>query len=77
MRKKKEVRQPPTVKERNTRAREWLKQHDLFNIAALCRRINYNRGGFAHFEEGHLDLSEEPLQRLEIALSMYGYDSHF
>lgn len=80
MRKKKEVRQPPTVKERNTRAREWLKQHDLFNIAALCRRINYNRGGFAHFEEGHLDLSDDALVRLEAALNPYGYDpylSHF
>lgn len=73
MREKKKFVEPLSTKERNTRARVWLKQHDLFNIAAICRRINYNRGAFAHFEEGHLDLSEAVLQRLEDLLDPYGY----
>lgn len=67
---------PLTLEQRNAYAREWLKQHDLFNIAALCRRINYNRGAFSRFEEGHLALSIEPLERLEEALNEYGYDQN-
>lgn len=55
--------------------RQWLKEHDLFNISALCRRIDYDRGAFSHWMEGHVnwDLSEEVVTRLENALMPYGY----
>lgn len=62
-----------TVKYRNEVLRTWLKSHDLLNIAALCRRTNCNRGAFAHFIEGHYDMTEEPLTRIEQALIFYGY----
>lgn len=76
MREKKKISEPLTLEQRNARAREWLKQHDLFNNAALCRRINYNRGAFSHFQEGHLDLSAEVLLRLEATLMPYGYETY-
>lgn len=56
--------------------RQWLKQHDLFNISALCRRIDYDRGAFSHWMEGHAnwDLSDEAADRLETTLVQYGYN---
>lgn len=55
--------------------RQWLKERDLFNISALCRRIDYNRGAFSHWLEGHAnwDMSDEAADRLEDALTPYGY----
>jgi hypothetical protein len=55
--------------------RKWIKDHDLFNIAALCRRINYDRGAFSHWLEEHenWDLSAEAADRLEAVLIDYGY----
>lgn len=76
MREKKKLIEPLTVEQRNARARAWLKEHDLFNAAALCRRINYNRGAFSHFQEGHVDLSAEVLLRLEVTLMPYGYETY-
>lgn len=58
---------------RNDKMRTWLKQHDFLNIAKICRRIGYNRGSFSHFEEGHKELGEKTLQKLEFSLIDYGY----
>lgn len=62
-----------SIQQRNTLARNWLNRRKLFNIAALCRSIDYDRGSFARFEEGHHDLKEDALERLEKALAPYGY----
>lgn len=62
-----------SIQHRNALARNWLKSRTLFNIAALCRSIDYDRGSFARFEEGHHDLKEDALERLEKALAPYGY----
>lgn len=60
---------------RSEKLRAWLKGRDLFNYAALCRRIDYNRGAFSHWLEGHnnWDLSDQAMDRLESALIAYGY----
>lgn len=74
MRKKKEIAAIGlTIAERNTEARIWLNHHDLFNIAALCKRIDYDRGSFSRFMEGHIDLSDVVINKLEISLRPYGY----
>lgn len=68
------MKKEPTLEARNARVREWLKDHPLINIAALCRAIDYNRGAFWHFEDGKQDLGIEATERLESALKKYGYD---
>lgn len=69
------MKQKINMEQRNILLRQWLKQHDLFNIAALCRRINYDRGAFSHWLEAHegFNLSEEAADRLENTLVDYGY----
>lgn len=68
--KKQEV---PTIEERNILLRSWVKAHDLLNLAALCRRVDYDRGSFSHWVEAHHELSEDVIIRIEQALSDYGY----
>lgn len=63
-----------TLEQRNEAARQWLRTHELINTAALCRRINYDRGNFWHFEYGQRDLPEEALQRLEAEIKKYGFN---
>lgn len=65
-----------TLEQRNERLRAWLKDHDLLNLAKLCRRIPYDRGAFQHFEEQALDLSDEPLTKVENILKKYGYAAY-
>jgi len=62
-------------KGRTDTLRQWLKEHDLFNLAALCRRIDYDRGALSHWLENHAgwDISDEVVDRLEKALKPYGY----
>jgi len=60
--------------ERNILLREWINAHDLINIAALCRRIDYNRGTFSRFLEGHQELGEKATTKLENILTEYGYE---
>lgn len=66
-----------TIEQRNLQVRAWLGRRPLFNFAALCREIDYDRGAFARFLTNggsrHY-LSEEPLTRLENALVPYGYN---
>lgn len=73
--KKKETNAPLnySIEERNHLVRQWLKDHDLINIAKLCRRINYDRGNFWHFEDDTRDLQEPHITALEQALVYYGY----
>ena len=58
---------------RNEAIRSWLKARDLFNLAAIARRINYDRSNFSQFLEGHRDLVEPYISSLEMALEPYGY----
>jgi len=58
---------------RNSNVRNWINSRDLINIAALCRKADYNRGAFSRFLEGHQDLKEENLAKIETALADYGY----
>lgn len=64
-----------TIEQRNARLREWIVEHDMLNLATLCRRIPYDRGAFAHFKEANQDLGQEPLAKAEKLLSEYGYDA--
>lgn len=58
---------------RNDAIREWLKGRDFFNMAAIARRINYDRSNFSSFIEGHRDLVEPYISSLEMAMEPYGY----
>lgn len=63
----------PVLRARNEALREWLNSHDLLNAAALCRRVDYNRGAYSHFIEGHHYLSLQMIIKFENVLSNYGY----
>lgn len=62
-----------TIEQRNSLVRSWLRNRPLFNISAICRAIDYDRGSFARFESGHHDLKAETLDLLEDKLIPYGY----
>lgn len=62
-----------TKQERNAAFREWLSENDIFNMAKICRRLKYNRGNFAHFEDGAVDLSDRALTQFENFFKKYGY----
>ena len=61
------------IADRNNVIRAWLKSRDLFNIAAVARRIDYDRSNFSQFLEGHRDLVEPYISSLETAMERYGY----
>lgn len=73
MKKAKQPTQKKSLELRNEILRQWLNAHDLINVAALCRRIDYDRGNFWHFEEGTRDLPEDAIARLENELFKYGF----
>lgn len=58
---------------RNDALCQWLQAHPFINLARVCRHINYNRGAFQKFAEGHQELSIHAIERLENALIDYGY----
>lgn len=70
---KKSAAEKLTLEQRNDKLRMWLKDHDMLNLAKLCRRIPYDRGAFQHFEDEMQNLSEEPLAKVEKLLVKYGY----
>lgn len=70
---KKSVAEKLTLEQRNDQLRAWLKEHDMLNLAKLCRRIPYDRGAFQHFEDETQNLSEEPLSKIEKLLEKYSY----
>lgn len=70
---RKQITQEIITSQRNEAAREWLRSHELINVAALCRRIDYDRGNFWHFEYGQRDLPEDALERLEKVITNYGF----
>lgn len=70
---KKTTEEKLTIEQRNDNLRAWLKDHDMLNLAKLCRRIPYDRGAFQHFEDGTQNLSEEALTKVENLLKKYNY----
>lgn len=70
---KKSAAEKLTLEQRNDKLRVWLKEHDMLNLAKLCRRIPYDRGAFQHFEDETQNLSDEPLTKVEELLKKYNY----
>jgi hypothetical protein len=70
---KKTPEQVAALEQRNATLRDWLKDHDLLNLAKLCRRIPYNRATFQHFEDGTQNLGMDTLVKVEKLLEKYNY----
>ena len=62
-----------SIDEQSAHLREFLKERDFFNMSKIAARINYNRGNFTAYLEGHRELPHAFVKRLQEELKRYGY----